>query len=264
MMRRATDVLARMAQLPYSDVSAITAAGPLLVLAPHPDDESLGCGGLIAQACAAGAQVHVAILTDGAGSHPNSRDYPPARLKALRETEAAEAVATLGLPPNRLHFLGYPDTAAPLRGPALLQAAQRLARLAAEHDIATVLSSWEHDPHCDHVSAHRIAALASALGGFQLMSYAVWGWTLGPDTWLPRERISGLRLDISPNLPAKRRAIACHRSQTGMIADDPAGFELPQALLDLCNRPFEAFLRRPAPIPQRNRALRSRASRAPC
>ena len=264
LMRKAADVLARMAQLPFGELSAITSAGPLLVVAPHPDDESLGCGGLIARACMAGAEVHVAILTDGIGSHPNSRAYPPARLQALREAEAKKAVATLGVPPDRLSFLGYRDAAAPRGGIALLHAAQRLAQFTAERKIATVFSTWEHDPHCDHVSAHRIAALASGLAGFQLMSYAVWGWTLGADKWLPRQRVSGLRLDITPVLPVKRRAIACHRSQvTGMIDDDPSGFQLPQVLLEPCDRGFEVFLRRGTPIPQRSPALRRRAFRAP-
>ena len=79
---RAADVLARMASLPFADVATIAGSGPILVLAPHPDDESLGCGGLIAQACAAGIEVHVAILTDGSMSHPNSAAFPAQRLLA--------------------------------------------------------------------------------------------------------------------------------------------------------------------------------------
>src|SRR5437762_25173 len=87
---------------PYASLETTTQGGPLLVLAPHPDDESLGCGGLIAEACGRGQDVHVVILTDGTGSHPNSRAWPRHRLKALREAEAREAVAALGLPPERL------------------------------------------------------------------------------------------------------------------------------------------------------------------
>src|SRR5260370_23871041 len=45
------------------------------------------------------------IVTDGTGSHPSSRTYPPGRLRALREREALQAVTILGLPPERLHFL---------------------------------------------------------------------------------------------------------------------------------------------------------------
>ncbi len=242
-MDHAADVLAQMAALPFASLGTITGMAPVLVLAPHPDDESLGCGGLIAQACAAGNDVSVAILTDGTGSHPHSRDYPPDRLAALRRDEAAQAVSVLGLPAARLSFLGYQDTAAPLRGQGLRDAAQRLAAFARERKIGTVFSTWEHDPHTDHLSAHRIARVAAGIAGFRVVSYAVWGWTLPPERWLARQPICGARLDVSGQLPTKRRAIACHRSQmTGLISDDAAGFQLPRGLLDICDRPFETFL----------------------
>ncbi len=240
---RAGAVHAAMASLPYAPVQTILGAGPLLVLAPHPDDESLGCGGLIAASCAAGITVHVAVLTDGTKSHPSSRAFPAARLKAVREAEVTAAIGHLGLQPHRLHFLAYPDAAAPRWGRALRQAGDNLAHLTRRLGIRTVVASWRHDPHCDHLAAHRIARRACRLTGARLLSYAVWGWTLPPDRPLPRARVLGWRLDVTPYLPAKRAAIACHRSQLGLIDDDPAGFTLPAHLLTLCDRPFEVFTR---------------------
>ena len=188
--------------------------------------------------------MYVAILTDGTGSHPNSKAFPPAQLKALREQETADAVATLGLQSDRLSFLEYKDASTPLGGRPLMRAAERLAEYVRARGIATVCASWKSDPHCDHVAAHRITARASLLTGFQHLSYAVWGWTLSDNTWLPRSPIEGFRLDITGSLDAKRRAIACHRSQmTGMVSDVAHGFQVPQHLLDICNRPFETFLR---------------------
>ena len=70
---------------------------PFIVVAPHPDDESLACGGLIADACRQGLRGKVVIVSDGAGSHPNSKAYPPDRLRSLREEEARRAAAELGL-----------------------------------------------------------------------------------------------------------------------------------------------------------------------
>jgi LmbE family N-acetylglucosaminyl deacetylase len=71
----------------------------------------------------------------------------------------------------------------------------------------------------------------------------VWGWTIAEDTILPASQIAGWRLDISPNLAAKRRAIAAHASQYGdVITDDPTGFHLPADLLRTFDRPFEVFL----------------------
>jgi LmbE family N-acetylglucosaminyl deacetylase len=196
-MDQAADVLSRMVNLPLVDTTTITEKQPILILAPHTDDESLGCGGLIAQACAAGETVYVAILTDGTGSHPNSQAFPPARLKALRERETADAVATLGLQSDHLSFLEYTDASAPLGGRPLTQAAERLAEYVRIRGIATVCASWKSDPHCDHIAAHRIAVRASLLTKFRHLSYAVWGWTLPGNTWLPRSPIEGLRLDIS-------------------------------------------------------------------
>ena len=174
-MERATDILAKIAALPMADVHTIAGNRPILILAPHPDDESLGCGGFIAQACAAAHEVHVAILTDGTYSHPNSSSYPPARLKALREAEAAEAVSFLGLPPANLMFLEYQDGKAPRHGPPLHAAAERLSGIMRSRNIGRVFASWEHDPHPDHLAAHRIAAEASRLAAARHVSYAVWG-----------------------------------------------------------------------------------------
>src|ERR1700712_4437889 len=87
--------------LPVGNLSDVIGSGTCLILAPHPDDESLGCGGLIAACVAAGPPPIVVILTDGAGSH-HSPSYPPERLRAVREQEARQAVAHLGLPPDRI------------------------------------------------------------------------------------------------------------------------------------------------------------------
>src|ERR1700733_9497152 len=103
--------------LPLGSVGDIIGHGTALILAPHPDDESLGCGGLIATCAAAGRPPLVAILTDGAASHPNSRAFPPDRLRAQRALEARTAVVHLGLSPDRLVFLDQPDSAAPSQGP---------------------------------------------------------------------------------------------------------------------------------------------------
>src|ERR1700759_4483419 len=87
----------RWRQLPCGDLDDIIGEGTCVILAPHPDDESLGCGGLIATCAAAGRPPLVVILTDGAGSHPHSRMFPPDRLRACRAREVRTAVGMLGL-----------------------------------------------------------------------------------------------------------------------------------------------------------------------
>src|SRR5262245_31904797 len=90
----------------------------LLVIAPHPDDETIGAGGLIERVHAAGGQVRVVFLTDGDayregvrredhGRWPQPKDYRGYGRR--REREAKLALATLGLPPSASTFLSFPD-----------------------------------------------------------------------------------------------------------------------------------------------------------
>ncbi len=230
--------------LPVAALNDIIGNGTCLVLAPHPDDESLGCGGLIAACCAAGRPPVVAILTDGAASHPGSRACPPDRLRLLRAREAHEAMMILGLPLNRLIFLGQQDGAAPHEGPRFTSVVEMVCALVRrERDCETILAPWLQDPHCDHESAALIAAAVAEACGIRHLSYPVWGWTLPPDAQIEAPAPSGLRLDISEFQAFKQRAIHAHKSQYGrMITDDPAGFQLPAGLLAAFEPPYETFL----------------------
>lgn len=235
---------ALMNALPFASLDEV-APGTSLILAPHPDDESLGCGGLIAALCQAGRPPLVVCATDGAASHPGSAEYPPAKLQALREAEMLAACAILGVPRSRVHFLGMPDGQAPTRGPAFDAAARTIAGLIKTHAIHTIFATWPHDPHCDHQAVAGLAAAAAAAEacGARLMFYPVWGWLLRPGHQLPANAARGRRVDIAKCLPLKRRAIAAHASQYhGLITDSPDGFVLPQALLSVFDRPFEVFL----------------------
>src|ERR1700733_997679 len=78
-------------------VAVAPQARKILVVAPHPDDESLGCGGLISLSAQAGSSVYIVFVTDGAASHRNSTAWSPARLTAHRELKASRARACLGL-----------------------------------------------------------------------------------------------------------------------------------------------------------------------
>ncbi len=233
-------VLARFRALPIATPAEVP--GPrFAVLAPHPDDESLGCGGIIAAACAAGHPPEVLILTDGAASHGGSRAWPPPAVAILRAREVAAATQALGLPPHRLHRLGLPDGAAPQDELGISRAADAVAERVAGCD--TLLVTWRHDPHCDHQSAYRIARRAAQRLGARLLEYPVWGWTLPPDTSRAEPEWRGWRVDIAGQLAAKRRAIAAHRSQLGqVIQDDPTAFVLPAALLALFDQPWETLV----------------------
>lgn len=242
-MISAAQAFEAMAALPVMPLHAVTGGRPALVLAPHADDKSLGCGGLIAAASAAGHPPFVLILTDGTGSHPNSRAYPPSRLKSLREQEASDAVGILGLPPGRLGYLGLRDTAAPTEGEVFDAAVAAILSFVEQTGAASILSPWQHDPHCDHLAAHLMASAAVARCRVRHLAYPIWGWTLPPDIRLPGPLPRGMRLDVTDHLAVKRRAIAAHASQYGgLIQDDVDGFQLPSNLLDIFSRPYETFL----------------------
>ena len=229
--------------LPLADLDAILAGADPLVLAPHADDESLGCGGLLAGCVARGGRPSVLVLTDGTGSHPSSRAYPPARLRVQREQEARVACGILGVAPDRVGFLGLRDTAAPVAGPDFEAAVQAIAAALQAQRCGVLLAPWRHDPHCDHEAAHLMAAAVARRTGARHLAYPVWGWTLPPGTPLAGPAPQGWRLDITPYLPAKRRAVAAYLSQySDLITDDPAGFRLPPALLARFGQPFETFL----------------------
>jgi LmbE family N-acetylglucosaminyl deacetylase len=243
-MTRATDVHKSMRAFPVADLEVLTSKGPMLVLAPHPDDESIGCGGIIAEACARQHEVHVVVMTDGTGSHPSSKQYPSARLRELREGETQAAVAALGLSPARLDFLRLRDGKAPHQGAEFKRVVAWLADFMRDRRIGTVCATWMHDPHPDHLATHLMAKAATEATSAPLYSYPVWGWTLGPRSWLPRTTLSGFRIDIARQLPAKRKAIASHQSQvTTLIDDDPTAFQLSSEFLALFDEPFETFVR---------------------
>lgn len=240
---RAADFLAAAETLPFADLSALTGGRGLVVVAPHPDDESLGCGGLIAAACAAGIPVRLVVVSDGVGSHPNSRSYPPERLRGLREKETHDAAAALGLAAEHVHFLRLPDRFVPSTGPDAEAAAAAIASAAQEIDAGAITVTWRHDPHCDHeASAALVDLVRASAPSIRVLAYPVWGWTLPADAEVgaaPR----GVRLDISAHLGAKARAVAAHRSQVeDLIDDDPAGFRLDSAMLGRFARPFEIYL----------------------
>ena len=139
--------------LPFESLEQLVGLGEIVVVAPHPDDESLGCGGLIAAARAMDVEVRLIVVSDGVGSHPNSKTHPPVKLKALREEETLQAVANLGLDTSDVRFLGLPDAAVPTTGPTAETAIDEIVAIASECSATAVFVTWRHDPHCDHAPA---------------------------------------------------------------------------------------------------------------
>ncbi|MEP9380637.1 PIG-L deacetylase family protein [Aquabacter sp. CN5-332] len=231
-----------MEHLPFLSFEEIGARS-IAIIAPHPDDESLGCGGLIRAARDRGVPVCIIILSDGTGSHPGSPSYPPERLKTLRETEARLAASALGVPSDNVHFLRLPDRFVPGDGPAAEAVVEILVKILRLTESDFIAVTWDEDPHCDHKAAAALARAACAALPARLFAYPIWGRTLSPDAPVTAVTRKGFRLRIDNELPAKRAAISAHLSQTtDLIADDPNGFRLTPDLLALFEVPYEIYV----------------------
>ena len=214
---------------------------PIVVLAPHPDDESLGCGGLLATAFA-GPGARVICITDGGQSHPGSAAWPRARLAELRAQELDAAIVALGGDPACITRLALRD--AEMLGLAARydEIAETIAQVARDAGARVLIAPAPTDPHCDHEATAEIARRAASLAGLRLLFYPVWSGWHDPAY---RDRLAyGVehRFDTTAMQPAKARAIAAHRSQLGeIVTDDPEGFVLPQAFLDSFKTNDEIF-----------------------
>jgi LmbE family N-acetylglucosaminyl deacetylase len=235
--------------LPIRSGASVRDFGPTLVVAPHPDDESLGCGGAIALLAQFRVEVRVLFVSDGAGSHPASRRFPPASLSAIREAEARAALTELGIPPDSAAFLRLPDRSVPRIGSAGFAHAVSACR---EHlwqngfSPQTVMLPWRRDPHTDHRAVWEImtAALSVSPAQPRIIEYPIWIWDLGLPEDMPEPgEAAAWRLDIGNVLERKLRAIAAHRSQTtAMIDDDPDGWHLSPRFLERFSKSWEVFL----------------------
>ena len=210
----------RAAAAPVADLGAIVGAGGLVVLAPHPDDESLGCGGLLRAAAMAGRRISVVAITDGRLSHRHSPTVDADALAALRTAELEAAVAALH-PTIRLVQLGYPDGGAPHEAAA----AVRIASIVDAAGATALVASWGGDPHPDHEATATLGRHVSHLRpALRRWSYPIWG-RFAPGAGHLAEHVPIVRFETEPYRDAKAAAIACHRSQmTALIDDDPTGF----------------------------------------
>ncbi|MBC6606805.1 PIG-L family deacetylase [Hymenobacter sp. BT188] len=234
------------ADLPLRPAEFAPQLGSTIVIAPHPDDESLGCGGLLALLRQAQVPVMAILVTDGTMSHPNSQKYPPAARRQLREAEFEAALVALGIT-TAPHYLGLADGNIPTAGAAGFEAAaEQLLMRISQFSPTTVLAPWRRDPHPDHRATSQLlqAALAQLATPPRLLEYVVWAWERAKPTDLPRPgEVAGWRLDITSVLYQKQQAIAAHRSQlTDLIDDDPTGFQLSPSMLAHFAQPFEVYL----------------------
>lgn len=147
-------------------------SGSVLIIAPHPDDEAIGCGGLIARLVAEGNAPHVAILTGGGGSLRGHGDFPETDVIAARRKLSLNAARELGMPEDNILFLDFVDGSISARPEGELE---RLRNLIAELKPANILVPHSGEGWPDHLAARKIG-LELAPADTNVYEYCVWMW----------------------------------------------------------------------------------------
>jgi len=246
------------------DVTASSAERSCLVLAPHPDDETIGCGATIARKRAAGTPVRVVVATDGRHSH-RSRVLGPDQLAAVRATEVADACAELGVEPDQLILLGHHEgTLSDDTGLLVDQIHEQISEFAPDEVLVTSGRDWHLDHQELNSAAHLAVARLDESARPTVREFPVWLWADGP--WRgpsrPRRATAALsplaeartlrveRVATAGFVEAKRRALACHRSQTSNITGEAEWPVLDQAFVESFLGASEVFLE-PAELDRR-------------
>ncbi len=210
-----------------------------ILLAAHPDDETLGAGGLLARLARDGVRCDVVVLTDGESSHPSSTTHPPQRLADLRREEVVTALQLLA-PAAQVTFAGLPDG-----GLLEADAAEVLGRTLADGEATRTLvaAPWRHDGHPDHDAAGRAAAAVCRASDTPLVEYPIWLWHWGtPEEQTDQLAELSLYVLNSGDVALKEAALTSHASQVLPLSDAPGDEVLltPQVLEHFA-RSFESF-----------------------
>lgn len=223
-------------------------AGSAIIIAPHPDDEVLGCGGLIALKRQMGARVTIVLLTDGEASHRNCCSTTPASIAARRRELAVAAGAELGLVGADFHMLGFPDGAIPTESAFDFDlAAKRLAEIMATINPDEIYAPHPGDVWPDHEAASVLVqqALATVTNGeaIKLLHYPVWLWHSLRFRSLPSvlgDRIE--EVDISTVKEQKHAAISTYLAPKNSRCGNPVCGSLPHDFLGRFSGNYEYFM----------------------
>jgi LmbE family N-acetylglucosaminyl deacetylase len=222
------------------DTTAESMHRSCLVLAPHPDDEVLGCAVTVMRKRQAGTPVWVLIATDGRGSDLH---VPPAELAAVRGAELSRAGDILGLDPSAVTHLSFEDGKLEADDELVAALTDELRRRRPDDVLVTSAS----DAHPDHAAlgaaAQRAVARHQSEGAIvRILTFPVWQWEYWP-TWAGTILLASRPELVSTSgyLSRKGQAIAVYGSQLHPEAggENPDG--LSAAFVGRFLQPYEVF-----------------------
>lgn len=208
-----------------------------MVFSPHQDDETLGCGGMIALKRSLGVAVQVVFLTDGRYGRPDW--IKPEKITDIRQQEAVDALTILGVANSEIHFLNQIDASLHnLPNNQRQHLIDRLAQHLQSFMPEEVYVPHKKDFHGDHEATYKLVQEAIAVSGIQteLLQYPIWMFWQNPLSFgLKFEDVADARrLAISAVKDRKKRAIETYRSQHPGL---PSGF------LERFFLPYEIFFK---------------------
>jgi len=217
-----------------------------MVFAPHQDDETLGCGGMIAFKREQKVPVWVVFLADGQGSHRNHPRIKPKELIQIRKQEAVTALTTLGVELSEIHFLDQPDgSLSNLSEDERQHTLERLVQLLRTLKPQEVYVPYRKDGQSDHEAAYALAqaAIVESKLEVELLQYPIWAM------WYPwrfeiksPELANAYRLPLNQVWDKKRRALEAYRSQY-LPLDSESESSLPPNFLKLFLSSDEIFFK---------------------
>jgi len=205
--------------------------GTVVVVAPHPDDETLGAGGMLYDLSARGWRVVIVAVTDGEAAYGRDDHDLVQRMRRVRQLEQSRAVFRIARDADIIR-LGIPDGAVAACSDALEIALPPIIRHA-----SLVATTWRNDGHPDHEASGRVAALVAGECGTPLTEFPIWAWQWARPSDLPVAQLRAWRMSPDAQL-AKPRALRAFTSQTAPLNELPM---LPEHVLARFLRPIEAF-----------------------
>lgn len=211
----------------------------ILIVAPHPDDEILGCGGLMQQLIMLNCQLVIVAVSNGTQSHPHSTKYSPDQLDQIRPQESLAALQRLDISEYVQRIaLNLPDGQIHLHREHLWQ---ELDKLVKAEDI--LICSYAQDGHPDHEAVGKTVqafALAHDMSYLHVLIWA-WHWARPLDPRIHWQKARAYNL-TQAQLIKKRQAIMQFKSQ--IEADESTGNAaiLSPAIIERLLMPWEVYL----------------------